>query len=95
MASTFTSLGFELQGTGDNTNTWGVVLNLVLTLVDEAIRGRVQLSLSGTTYTLDATNGDVRKVQRFARHASSATTIAYDDKRADHATVVAHLVGGA
>lgn len=56
MASSSTPLGFNKQGTGDNTNTWGVVLNdEVIALIDEAIRGMVSMTLSGS-YTLDATN---------------------------------------
>lgn len=56
MASSATPLGLNKQGTGDNVNTWGNVLNAeALDLIDEAIRGMVSFSLSGTK-TLDATN---------------------------------------
>jgi integrase/recombinase XerC len=45
------------------------------------------------TQALDATNGDVRRVQKFARHLSTATTIRYDDARRDLAGEVARLLG--
>jgi integrase/recombinase XerC len=44
------------------------------------------------TAALDATGGDVRRVQRFAGHASPTTTMQYDDARADLAGSVARLV---
>lgn len=48
---------------------------------------------AGITRALDLTNGDVRKVARFARHANVNTTMAYDDDRTDLAGVVARLLG--
>lgn len=36
---------------------------------------------SGITAALDATNGDVRKVQKFSRHADLNTLMIYDDNR--------------
>lgn len=44
------------------------------------------------TRALDLTGGDVRKVQRFARHRSPATTLKYDDNRRDLAGELARLV---
>ncbi len=38
---------------------------------------------SGITAALDATNGDVRKVQKFSRHADLNTLMIYDDNRRD------------
>lgn len=35
------------------------------------------------TAALDATNGDVRKVQKFSRHANPSTLLSYDDARKD------------
>lgn len=72
MTSTFTPLGFEKQGTGDNENTWGEVLNAVLALIDEAIRGRAAFSLTGT-YTLDATNGVSNEARCALLHATAGT----------------------
>ena len=45
------------------------------------------------TRALDLTNGNIRKVMRFARHASPATTIRYDDARHDLAGDVARMIG--
>jgi integrase/recombinase XerC len=46
------------------------------------------------TRALDATNGDVRTVQRFSRHADTRTVLLYDDHRRDLAGDVAKLVAG-
>lgn len=43
------------------------------------------------TRALDKTNGDVRKVQQFADHASPKMTLVYDDQRRSHADEVARL----
>ena len=37
MASTFSNLGFELQTTGENANTWGDKTNVNLELIDERL----------------------------------------------------------
>lgn len=47
---------------------------------------------SAITAGLDATNGNIRDVQRFAGHAKVETTIRYDDARRDLAGGVANLV---
>lgn len=58
MTSTYTPLGLTKQGTGDNTNTWGAILNEeALDLIDEAIRGIYSTTLSGSV-VLTATNGE-------------------------------------
>jgi integrase/recombinase XerC len=44
------------------------------------------------TRALDKTNGDVRTVQRFSRHADTRTVLLYDDRRRDLAGDVARLV---
>ena len=48
---------------------------------------------AGITRVLDLTNGDVRKVARFARHTNPKTTMLYDDDRQDLAGVVTRLLG--
>ncbi len=60
MATSYTtSLRLSKQGTGDNPNTWGVVLNdEVINLLDEAVAGMASISLTGSgDYTLSTTNG--------------------------------------
>lgn len=47
---------------------------------------------SAITAALDATNGDVRAVARFSRHANIATVSIYDDNRRDGAGAIAELV---
>lgn len=58
MASIFTSrLRFVKQGTGDNLNTWGFVLNeSALEMIDDAIAGVASFPLSGSK-TLTSLNG--------------------------------------
>ncbi len=50
---------------------------------------------SAITLALDVTNGDVRAVARYARHASPSTTLRYDDNRQDLGGKVAELVATA
>jgi integrase/recombinase XerC len=47
----------------------------------------------GITRALDLTGGDVRKVQRFSRHAKLETLMRYDDSRRDDAGGIANLLG--
>ena len=51
------SLRFNLQATGENTNTWGSLLNTgALALIDSAIAGFTTIALTGNT-TLTTANG--------------------------------------
>jgi hypothetical protein len=58
MPSSYTvSARFNLQATGENNNTWGVILNSgVFQLVDDTINGRIGFALSGAK-TLTVNNG--------------------------------------
>jgi len=57
MVSSATSiLGLEKQGTGDNSNAWGGVLNTQLDLIEEAVAGTVTISLASGDVTLTTTN---------------------------------------
>lgn len=47
---------------------------------------------SSISAALEATGGDVRRVQRFSRHAKIDTLMVYDDHRRDDALEVARLV---
>jgi integrase/recombinase XerC len=47
----------------------------------------------GITRALDLAGGDVRKVQRFSRHARLETLMRYDDNRRDDAGAIARLLG--
>jgi hypothetical protein len=50
MPSTFTSsLGLELQATGENQNTWGIRNSSNFTLIDQAVAGQLTLSVAGNT----------------------------------------------
>jgi integrase/recombinase XerC len=47
---------------------------------------------SAITRLLDLTNGDVRRVQRFSRHAKVETVLRYDDNRRDDAGALAAML---
>ncbi len=49
---------------------------------------------SSITAALDATNGDVRKVQKLSRHANLNTLMIYDDNRVNHQGEVTDLLDG-
>lgn len=49
---------------------------------------------SGITAALDATNGDVRKVQKLSRHADLNTLMIYDDNRKDVQGEISDLLAG-
>ncbi|BAW96699.1 tyrosine recombinase [[Synechococcus] sp. NIES-970] len=49
---------------------------------------------AGITAALDATNGDVRKVQKFSRHADLNTLMIYDDNRRDVQGEITDLLAG-
>jgi len=58
MASTYSSnIRLTKQGDGDNPNTWGEVLNGVLSLVDQAITGYTTISV-GSAASVILTNND-------------------------------------
>jgi hypothetical protein len=56
MASTFSNLGLNLQGTGDNPGTWGAITNVNLQDIDNAIAGVVTITLTGNTTLAFTTN---------------------------------------
>jgi len=51
MASTFTNLGLELMADGENANTWGEITNDNWNMVEEALTGTAEITISGD-YTL-------------------------------------------
>ena len=58
MPSTFTgNTGIELIADGEQSGLWGQTTNGNLTIVDRALNGSVNISLSGTTHTLTTADG--------------------------------------
>ena len=58
MASTYTSLGIELQATGENAGTWGTKTNNNLSLIQQLTGGFAQVDISsGATTALTVTDG--------------------------------------
>ena len=56
MASTWSNLGINLQGTGDNSGTWGQLTNVNLQDIDYAISGVAAITLTGNTTLSFTTN---------------------------------------
>ena len=49
---------------------------------------------SGITAALDATGGDVRRVQKLSPHAKLDTLMIYDDNRTNHQRDLTELLSG-
>ena len=56
MSSTWSNLGINLQGTGDNSGTWGQLTNVNLQDIDAAIAGVAPITLTGNTTLAFTTN---------------------------------------
>jgi len=60
MASTYTdNLGIEKPGSGEQSGTWGTTTNTNFDIIDRAINGVLDLSLTGTTTTLTTSDGSL------------------------------------
>ncbi len=87
---------FDRAGKGDRL-TGRSVARLVAAASEAAGIGLVRphgLRHAAITHALDATGGDVRRVQKFSRHRDLRTLTVYDDNRQDFAGEVAALVAG-
>ena len=68
MASTYSSLKFELIGTGDQSGTWGTTTNVNLgTAIEEAITGTADVAFSSADVTLTLTDTNGAQVARNLR----------------------------
>jgi hypothetical protein len=68
MASTYSSLKFELIGTGEQDGTWGDTTNVNLgTAIEQAITGSGDVTFSGTDITLTLANSNSAQVARNLR----------------------------
>lgn len=74
MPSTYTARArFTLQATGENTNTWGLILNQgAFGLIDFAINGVVTISASGAT-VLTTANGSADQARAAVLNYTGAT----------------------
>jgi len=64
MASTYSSsLNLELQTTGENSGTWGTIVNNNLQKLESAIKGYVSVAVASTSDSLDASNGSTTDEQ--------------------------------
>lgn len=62
MASTYTNLGIEKPGTGEQAGTWGTTTNTNFDIIDR-IGAVGDITLSGTTHTLSVTDGTASEGQ--------------------------------
>lgn len=62
MASTYTNIGIEKPGTGEQAGTWGTTTNTNFDIIDR-IGAVGDITLSGTTHTLSATDGAASEAQ--------------------------------
>jgi len=64
MASTYSSaLNLELQTTGENSGTWGTIVNNNLQKLESATKGYVSVAIASTTDSLSATDGSTTDEQ--------------------------------
>ena len=64
MASTYSSsLNLEIQTTGENSGTWGTIVNNNLQKLESAIKGYVSVAVASTSDSLSATDGSTTDEQ--------------------------------
>lgn len=77
MASTYSTLKFQLMGTGDNATTWGNVTNVNLgTAIEEAITGSADVAFSSADVTLTLTDVNTTQTARNLRLNCTGTATA-------------------
>lgn len=89
-------INFDRAGKGGRLTGRG--LAYIVTATGEAAGVAVRphgLRHAAITAALDATNGNMREVQRFSRHRDPRTLMKYDDNRTDIGGKVAALIAGA
>ena len=69
MPSTYTNLGIEKQGSGENANSWGDITNTNFDIIDEAMAEIYTISSSATSQTVSApTDGTSGQEERYATY---------------------------
>ena len=77
MTTTYTTaIRLPKQGTGDNNNTWGSILNTLFDLVDDAVSGATTISLTtATDITLTTNNGAADEARRMSLIMTGTPTV--------------------
>ena len=79
--ATFSNLGIKLIGTGDESGTWGTSTNTNMELVDQAISGYVDYSMSDGDISLNVADGSsadaLNKIIKFTGTLSANRTITF------------------
>lgn len=79
MASTYTtSLGLELQATGENAATWGTKNNTVISLIEEAISGVISIAMGDANVTLTVSTAATNEARNAVLVATGANTATRD-----------------
>lgn len=76
MPSTYTNIGLEKQGTGENANSWGDITNTNFDILDDAMAGIHTITSSATSQTVSApADGTSGEEERYAtyRYTGSPT----------------------
>jgi cytoskeletal protein CcmA (bactofilin family) len=98
MASSYTgNSGIEKPAEGDQTGEWGDTINLNMDIIDRAINGVGDITLSGTTHTLTTTDGTLSdgmyKVLVLGGSPSGTNTITIAPNDADKVYIVVNSSG--
>jgi hypothetical protein len=98
MASTYTdNLGIEKPGSGEQSGTWGTTTNANFDIIDRAINGVLDLSLTGTTTTLTTSDGALSdggyKVLVLGGSPTGTNTITIDPNDQDKVYLVKNSSG--
>lgn len=89
MALDNANYGGRLSGNG----IYAIVDRLCLTAGISKKMSPHRIRHSAITAALDATDGNIRKVQKLSRHANINTLMTYDDNRSNHQEEVSQILG--
>jgi len=97
MTSTYTGSGLELIPTGAQNGTWGTTTNTNLSIIDRLINGVGAITLSGSTYTLQTSDGTLSEgnyaVLVFGGAPSGSVTVTVSPNDASHIYLVRNASG--
>lgn len=97
MTSTYTGSGLELIPTGAQSGTWGSTTNTNLSVIDRLINGVGAITLSGSTYTLQTSDGILSEgnypVLVFGGAPSGTVTVTVAPNDAPHIYLVRNASG--
>lgn len=97
MTSTYTGSGLELIQTGAQNGTWGATTNTNMSIIDRIVNGVGAITLSGSTYTLQTSDGVLSEgnygVLVFGGAPASGVTVTVAPNDASHIYLVRNASG--